>query len=71
MIMMWRIPCAFSYTTATFVYTIDVIPTARVLVGSRIDRVSFGQSVSMRVGARPEEAALSLQTVKCASKPMC
>ena len=69
--MMWRMPCAFSYKGEAFVYTSDAIPTARVLVRSRIDRVSFGLHVSMRVGARPEDIALSLQRVKCASKPMC
>ena len=71
LIMMWRIACTFSYKTATCLYTSDTIPTARVLVGSRFDRVSFGLHVSMRVGARPEDIALSLQRVKCASKPMC
>ena len=71
LIMMWRMPCAFSYILAPSVYTSDVIPTARVLVRSRIDRVSFGLVLSMRVGARLEDIALSLQRVKCASKPMC
>ena len=69
--MMWRMPCAFSFTSGPCVYTSDVIPTARVLVRSRIDRVSFGQCFSMRVGARPEDIALSHQMVRCESKPMC
>ena len=59
---------AFSYKTATSVYTGDAIRTVHVLVRSRFDRVSHGLHVSMHVVARPEDCVLSLQIVKCALK---
>ena len=62
--------CAFSYKTATCVYAGDAIRTVHVLARSRFDRVSYGLHVSMRVGARPKDCVLSLQMVKCVSKPI-